>query len=216
MCIFKIKVVIADDHPAVLIGMKHVLATKRTLDIVGSATDSTQLMSILDQHSCDVLVTDYVMPGGKFGDGTPLLALIKRRYPKLKVVVFTMLDNPATTRNLIQHGISCILSKADPTEHIVCAILAAYADKSYFSPLIDEIVQRLGINQDTNDSLPALSKREAEVIRLYALGYTISQIAEQLHRSKQTISSQKQRAMQKLGIQREPDLFKYAMEIGII
>lgn len=211
-----IRVAIADDHPALLIGIKLELATSPMLELVGSASNSTQLISILDQYPCDVLVTDYVMPGGQFGDGTTLLAFIRRRYPKLQIVVFTMLDNPAIIRDLLRHGIRCILSKADPTQHIVQAIQAAYADKSYFSPTANEIVQRLEIDPNEIGRLQELTKRESEVIRLYVSGLTVNQIAEQLNRSKKTISTQKQRAMEKLGVVREPDLIKYAMEIGLI
>lgn len=216
MSSFKIQVMIADDHPALLIGLKHELTASPIINLVGAVPDSTQLICLLDEHSCDVLVTDYAMPGGRFGDGTPLLTFIKRRYPSLKIVVYTMFDNPAFVRDLVRHDIRCILSKSDSVQHITYAIRAAYADKSYFSPTVKQIVQRLEVNPDEMGNLRALSKRETEVIRLYVAGYTINEIAAQLHRSKQTISSQKQRAMQKLGVEREPDLFRYALEAGLM
>ena len=61
-----------------------------------------------------------------------------------------------------------------------------------------------------------LTKREFESVRLYVSGLTVNEIAGRLHRSKQTISSQKTSAMKKLGIVREADLFKYAMETGLL
>ncbi|NTZ52943.1 response regulator transcription factor [Citrobacter gillenii] len=211
-----INVAIADDHPALLIGIKHELAANRMLNIIGAASDSTQLISILDEHECDVIVTDYAMPGGKYGDGTSLLTFIKRRYPNIKIVVFTMLDNPAIISDLLRNDINCILSKSDPVQHIAYAIRAAYSEKKYFSPATDEIVKRLNVNPDKIDYLYGLSKREIEVIRMYVAGYTINQIAEKLSRSKQTISAQKQNAMKKLGAINEPDLIKVAIEIGLL
>lgn len=211
-----LNIVIADDHPALLIGIKHELSKFEKLKLVGLASNSTQLISILNSTPCDVLVTDYVMPGGAFGDGISLFNYIKLKYPLLKIIVFTMLDNPATIRDLLRHGVTCIISKADSVENIMHAIRATHANKSYFSPTTDEIVQRLNLNHDELGNFQKLSKRESEIIRLYVSGYTITQIAEQLHRSKQTVSSQKQRAMQKLGVVREVDLLKCAMEIGLV
>ncbi|MCW3477994.1 LuxR C-terminal-related transcriptional regulator [Neisseriaceae bacterium JH1-16] len=66
------------------------------------------------------------------------------------------------------------------------------------------------------DNLPALSRREIEVVRLFVSGLTINEIAARLHLSKQTVSAQKVSAMKKLGLQREADLYRYAIEVGLL
>ncbi len=91
----KIRIILADDHPALLAGLTHELAKLPTLEIVGTAEDSDSLVELINTTEADVLVTDYVMPGGKYGDGMGLLAYIRRARPKLKTLVFTTLDNPA-------------------------------------------------------------------------------------------------------------------------
>ena len=122
-----IKILLADDHPALMLGLRSVALTNNTLSLIGTASDSTEVMNILEQHDCDVLVTDYIMPGGQYGDGISMITLLQRRFPHLRFVVLSMLDNPAILKTLMDAQIACILSKADDPNHIVPAIHAAYA-----------------------------------------------------------------------------------------
>lgn len=213
---FSIRLIIADDHPAVLLGTKHVLDTVSTVNILGSARNSTELISLLDSQPCDVLITDYAMPGGEHGDGIALFEFIKRRYPELKIIVMTMMDNPALLRTLISHGVSCIISKSDDASHLIPAVHVAYSGGTYFSPTISEMMPGLGVEEPGSTVGQELSTRELEVVRLYVSGLTVNEIAERLHRSKQTVSTQKNSAMRKLNLERDADLIKYAMETGLL
>lgn len=209
----KIRLILADDHPALLSGLKHELSAIPTLEILGTAVDSGGLIEILDSSDCDILVTDYVMPGGTYGDGIGLLSYLRRTYPLLKIVVFTTLDNPALMQELAKLGINALLSKTQHTNQLISAIHAVYAGSNYF--LTDAADSgRVGVAQKPTSNHP-MSKRELEVIRLYVSGLSVNEIAEQLHRTKQTISSQKASAMRKLGISRDADLFRFAFESGL-
>jgi len=119
-------------------------------------------------------------------------------------------------RSLVTNKVNCIVSKSDTTKHIVPAVVTAYNSGTYYSPRIDEIVRTLDLNRRGRESTGVLSQREAEVVRLFASGMTVNEIAEHLSRSKKTISSQKSKAMEKLGIEREMDLLRYAMENGMV
>jgi two-component system capsular synthesis response regulator RcsB len=70
----KIRVILSDDHPTVLSGVRHELARVPTVEIVGSALGADELLALLERSHCDVLITDYAMPGGAAVDGLPLLA----------------------------------------------------------------------------------------------------------------------------------------------
>ncbi|MEO6920626.1 MAG: response regulator transcription factor [Collimonas sp.] len=212
---FSVRVMIADDHPALLLGIEYELEKASTVQLVGKALNSTELIAVLDEHPCDVLVSDYAMPGGDYGDGTTLFSFIQRRYPDIRLVVLTMVDNPGVVRLLLTQGISCILSKSDTLDHLVAAINAAYVNGKYFSPTIASIVKTLDIDGKASATSRNLSTREGEVVRLFIAGLTINEIAERLHRSKKTVSSQKMNAMRKLGIQRDADLIKYGAEANM-
>lgn len=209
----KIRILLADDHPALLSGLRHELSAIPTLEILGTAADSGALIELLQNTSCDVLVTDYVMPGGQYGDGMGLLSYLRRTYPEMRIVVFTTMDNPALTQEMAKLGVNALLGKTRHTNQLISAIHAVYAGSNYF-PSDDSVLGRAGITQNPNSTL-ALTKREFEVVRLYVSGLSINEIAEQLHRTKQTISSQKASAMRKLGISRDAELFRFAFESGM-
>jgi len=211
--IMKIRILLADDHPALLSGIQHDLAAIPTLEVVGVARDSGELVELLQQHPCDVLVTDYAMPGGAHGDGIIFISYLRRRFPTLKIVVFTTLDSPAITQELAKLGVDSVLGKVNETSHLISAIHAVHAGARYF-PSENARAGSASAHGNSGKGLE-LTKRELEVIRLYVSGQSINEIAEQLHRSKQTISSQKTSAMRKLGIERDADLFRFAYETGI-
>ncbi|NTY34980.1 MULTISPECIES: response regulator [Burkholderia cepacia complex] len=202
---FFVRVMVADDHPASALGMSQALQGNSTIKLVGTVSNSTDLVAALDAQQSDVLVLDYVMPGGKYGDGLVLLSFLQRRYPALHIVTITMIDNPSVLRAIHKQGVSCILSKSDAISHLIGAVHAAYVGANYMSPFIKQALQDV----ESEPATRALTTREIEVVRLFGAGYTVGEIAAQLHRSKQTISSQKSSAMKKLGIVRDADLIRY-------
>ncbi|MEA9982991.1 response regulator transcription factor, partial [Herbaspirillum sp. RTI4] len=131
-----VRVIIADDHPTVLLGIKHALVAGKTIDVVGMAKNSHELIRMLAVEECDVLVTDYSMPGGDYGDGLPLLGLIQRSHPHLHIVVMTMMDNPALLKTLLKNGVRCLVHKSDDVMHLIPAVHAAHAGGQYLSPAI--------------------------------------------------------------------------------
>lgn len=212
---FSIRFLLADDHPAVLFGMQKAIHNIDSFTLVGTARNSTEIVEILSQHPCDVLVTDYAMPTGEYGDGISMVAFLTRRYPELRVVVMTMMDNPAILNALAAERVSCILSKSDDPSHLIPAVHAAFAGGTYYSPTVRAILDAARSARSELGGRLALTRREAEVVRLFVSGLLVSEIAERLHRSKQTVSTQKISAMRKLGIERDADLYKYAIETGL-
>jgi two-component system, NarL family, captular synthesis response regulator RcsB len=205
-----IRVALADDHPVIRLGIEATLDDISMVRRIGSAMDSTQLVALLDAQPCDVLITDYAMPGGQYGDGLELVGFLRERYPDLGIIIITSMDKAVLIRSLLACGVDAILSKGDDMSHLRNAIQALHGKRKYFSPRIAKMIKAM---PSTNSS--RLSPREMEVIKLYVQGTSINGIAETLGRSKQTISTQKVNAMRKLGIETDADLFKYAMELGL-
>jgi two-component system, NarL family, captular synthesis response regulator RcsB len=206
----QIRVALADDHPVIRLGIEATLDDISTVQRIGSAVDSTQLVLLLDTQPCDILVTDYAMPGGQYGDGLELIGFLRERYPELGIIIITSMDKAVLIRSLLACGVDGILSKGDDMSHLRSAIQAVHSKRKYYSPRITKMMKAL---PSTNSS--RLSPREFEVIKLYVSGTNINGIAEKLERSKQTISTQKVSAMRKLGIETDADLFKYAIELGL-
>jgi two-component system, NarL family, captular synthesis response regulator RcsB len=211
----KINVILADDHPALVAGVEHTLNAGNTVLVTGTACNSGALVKLLDTTACDVLVADYSMPGGAHGDGLALLTYLRRQYPHLGIVVFTMVDNPAIIREIAKVGIRSVVHKSGNVDCLVSAIHAVYKGTAYFHDAdgrSDITLVRLSTEQR---GWQELSQREIEILRLYISGMTTNEIASHLNRSKQTISTHKVSAMRKLGIEREADLFRYAIDSRI-
>ncbi|KWF93726.1 LuxR family transcriptional regulator [Burkholderia diffusa] len=215
MASVKINVVLADDHPVLLLGIKHELSGVSTLNVAGTASNSTELIDLLGRTPIDVLVTDYAMPGGEYGDGMQLVSFLRRRFPDLKIIVFTAIANPALAAELLKFGVRSVLSKVDDIGHLISAIHAVQTGARYVSPALEAMQLATSAPAQACTS-PELTKREAEVIRLYVSGMSIDEIAAQLHRTKQTVSAQKKNAMRKLGVKRDAQLFLYAYETGLV
>ena len=205
------RIAIADDHPVVRASIEIIVNDVPNFLHIGSACNSTELFQLLQDRLCDVLVTDYAMPGGEHGDGLAMLKDIQRKYPQLAIVILSGIDRPAIINALTSQGIRNIVSKADNLSHIVAAIHRAVVGRRYLSPSITAMTDDSGPTKSTAD----LSPREREVLSLYIGGATINQIASHLQVTKQTVSTQKKIGMRKLGIDKDADLFKHAIELRL-
>lgn len=208
-----VRIALADDHPLLLSGLIYELEKQPGVIIVGTAQNSTELVDLLNHHPVDIVISDYAMPGGNHGDGVALFGFLKRRFPKTQIIAITMMSNPGIIRSLVLQGADCVLSKSDSLTYVAGALYATLSGKRFFSPSIDAIVKMHCIGENAISSpVKNLTIRELEVVRLFVSGLTVSEIAERLHRSKQTVSTQKMSAMRRLGIRRDADLIKYGME----
>lgn len=205
-----IRVALADDHPVIRLGVRSALEEAPALHCIGAVADSTELVDLLQREACDVLVTDYAMPGGAHGDGLELLDYLSVHFPQLRVVVMTGLDQPSLLNQLDARAVPGIISKGDDLQHVQAAVMAVYANRRYISPSVAALLQNREQRRVT-----ALSPREEEVIALFISGLTVAEIAAQLGRKKQTVSTQKINAMRKLGIERDAELHRHAVDLGL-
>ncbi|WOD17799.1 response regulator [Paraburkholderia kirstenboschensis] len=211
-----VKVVIADDHPVILFGAEQALLKFPGMQVVARARQSTELIKVLQTVECDVLVTDLAMPGGQFGDGLPLIGYLRRNFAKVPIVVLTMLENAALLQRLRELGVTSVVNKSDDLSHIGLAVQHVARSLEYMSPSVKASLDALRMNAGGKSDEVMLSRRELEVVRLFVSGMTIKEISEQLNRSIKTISTQKNTAMRKLGIDRDSELFQYAQSNGLL
>lgn len=205
-----IRVALADDHPVIRLGVQSALQEAPAIQCIGAAADSTELVALLEREPCDVLVTDYAMPGGAFGDGLELLSYLKLRFLALRIVVMTGLDQPGLIHKLDASGAAGIVSKADDHSQVLAAVMAVYAHRRYHSPSVVKLLERKEQRRVT-----VLSPREMEVVKLFLQGLSITEIAERVNRKKQTVSTQKVNAMRKLGVERDAELYSFAADLGL-
>ncbi|MBP0588929.1 response regulator transcription factor [Paraburkholderia sp. LEh10] len=209
----KIRVVLADDHACVRMGVKYLLEQITHVSVVGEAADTQALAELLDSCACDVVVSDLGMPGidGE-SNAIQFLRRLLHHAPHLPVVVLTMIHQASILMGLLQHGIAGIVDKRDITASLVHAIDAAVTGQGYLSNHARAAIAEAGVPQPRAG---VMSAREWKVFTMYVSGMTIGQIAVKLNRSAKTISTQKRNAMRKLGLETEADVIDYACQIGL-
>lgn len=201
-------VIIADDHPIVVAGVEAVLKSQR-YKVLARAHDTDALFHALAHHPCDVVVTDFSMPEGSQPDGMPMIRRIRALRPDTGIVVLTMLSNAAILRTLLDMGVAAIFDKRTSLRDIPVAVHAADIGRSYLSPAIRRLFHAADCADKHDELATRLSPREVEVLRAYAQGYGLLDIAAAMGRSFKTISRQKRSAMAKLGLVNDAQLYHY-------
>ncbi|RUL72687.1 response regulator transcription factor [Dyella choica] len=218
------RVVIADDHEVVRIGLRTILDhSGEDYEVVGQADGGAELLEVLAHTACDVVILDFLMPDEQQGavalDGVALLHEMRRRHPRLPIVVLTTLRNSAILRSMYQEGADAVVEKTHVVHELLLALRTVRNGRTYVSKhlgeqLAGEYTARAQV--DGAKAGPQLSKREVEVIRMFAQGRSITEIATLTHRSVKTVSRQKRSAMEKLGLSSDGQLFEYSRTHGLV
>ena len=199
-----VTIVLADDHQVVRTGLRMVLEAEPGITVVDEAGDiETALRKVLG-HRPSILLLDLNMPGGSSLDAIPRVLEVS---PETAVVVLTMQADPAFAREALRSGaLGYVLKEAADTE-LVQAVRLAAAGRTYLNP-------ELGAQLAAEPLVPPdhLSRREVDVLRLIALGYTNSEIAARLYLSVRTVESHRARIQQKTRCSTRSELVAYARE----
>ncbi|ANB71249.1 LuxR family transcriptional regulator [Paraburkholderia phytofirmans OLGA172] len=213
----QLRVILADDHPFVLLGIRAALERRAGVTIVGEAATPRSLIKLLQSTPCDVLVTDLTMPeaSGAVEDGLDLVRRIRCAWPSLRIVVMTALTNAAILRAIVSDVVVSALSKMETTDELWQAIEASGRGEVYVGRSIIEALARPRDEASDPPPVSRLSRRQAEVIRMVVRGQSISEIAVALGCHRRTVSRQKREAMAKLGVTNDPGLFAYIRAHGV-
>ncbi|CHG01319.1 transcriptional regulator RcsB [Salmonella enterica subsp. enterica serovar Typhi] len=198
-------IIIADDHPIVLFGIRKSLEQIEWVNVVGEFEDSTALINNLPKLDAHVLITDLSMPGDKYGDGITLIKYIKRHFPSLSIIVLTMNNNPAILSAVLDLDIEGIVLKQG-------ALAALQKGKKFTPESVSRLLEKISAGGYGDKRL---SPKESEVLRLFAEGFLVTEIAKKLNRSIKTISSQKKSAMMKLGVENDIALLNYLSSVTL-
>lgn len=214
------RTLVADDHPLVLAAVGKELSGTHKIQVVKAVISGAELLKTLASEKIDLIVTDFVMPlpgaGSSRDDGLPLLAYIRRQYPQMLIVVFTMISNGGLLTKILDLGIHAVVGKDEPPGALTDACLRVL-DGAKTPILGHSIARRLGVHRDAVPTKAcSLSPRELEVVRLFASGLSLTEIAQRVSRAVTTVATQKQTAMRKLNLQSNADLIRYATAEGLI
>lgn len=209
-----IRLIVADDHPFVRMGIRCVLREAPDIELVAELDSPDALAAWLEDNTCDVALVDLHMPGGVLPDGVLMLQRLRTRWPQLPLLGFTMLENLGVLQLAVKAGVRGLLLKSEALEELPLVIRRLDAGHSYFSVSLREkweAAERLAKRVPRTP----LSSREAEVLHLFIQGVSVTAISQVLGRSIKTVSRQKITGMAKLRLSNDVELYAFARERGL-
>ena len=207
-----IRIIIADDHAIVRGGLKQIFAMTSDIVVVSEAAQSSEVLEQWRQIPCELLLLDLTMPGVS---GVDLICRLHDEKPDLPILVLSMHNEGQIVARTLRAGAAGYVTKDSEPEILLAAVRKVAAGGKYIDP---SLVESMIFNTAGSSDLPhdSLSERELQVLKMVAAGGPLGEIAARLHLSPKTVSTHKMRLMQKLGIDNNADLVRYATRHGLV
>ena len=210
-----ITVVLADDHPIVRQGLRHLLESDPEFQVVGEAGDGLEALHMIETLKPNILVVDMMMPGL---NGLEVLRQFKKISPTTRAIVLSMQSANAYVVEALNLGAEGYVLKDTGPSELVNAIHAVTQGQRYLS---EKLVERLEINGRRVDDAPldayqTLTSREREILQLIAEGKSSTEVGEILAISPRTVEVHRSKLMKKLALHNMADLIRYAIKRGIL
>jgi two-component system, NarL family, invasion response regulator UvrY len=208
-----IRIFIADDHPIVRQGLRRMVEADPGLVIAGEAGDAAALFTGLQTTATDLVLLDVSMPGGSFLD---TLRDLRAKHPSIRVLVLSVHPEDQWAVRALRAGAAGYLTKDHSPDQLLDAIRRVYRGGKYVSPtLAEQLATQLDLGGERAPH-ELLSDREFEVMRRLGSGLTVTQIASELALSAKTVSTYRTRILEKMSMQTNGDLVRYAARYGLI
>lgn len=209
-----IRVLLADDHPIMVEGLRSLLADHPNYVVVGEATNGTEVLRLTRELSPDLIIMDIQMPGC---DGIEATRQIMTEFPDTKVIALSMHSNKLFVLNMLKAGAKGYLLKENAFRDLVQALQVVTRGEIYLSPkiaryLLDFFSQSPSAAESESAKLTA---REYEILKRLAEGRSAKEIALQIGMSTKTVDAARRTIMKKVGVDNLADLVKYAIREGL-
>lgn len=205
----KINILIVDDHPVVIEGVKTLLKDVALVHVAGSCNDAASARKFLQENDVDILLLDINLPDT---NGMDLCLELKKKNKDLKIIALSNYSERSMINKMIENGASGYLLKNAGSKELEDAIITVLDDKHYFS---SEVTKKL-LEPAGNSILPKLTRREKEILKLIAEGEPSSTIAEKLFISLLTVETHRRNIIQKFQAGNMFSVIKIAIENKII
>ena len=208
------RIVLADDHVLVRQGIRKLIEESPDLQVVGEASDGSELLELLRNVKADLAILDITMPNIS---GIEATQRVKDIYPGLKVLILTMHKGRELLEHAIAAGANGYLLKEDAPRELLNAIKTIQQGEVYISPLIVPYLKEFYVRRHRKVNQPdLLTARETEVLKLVAEAKSSKEIAAMLCLSIRTVDNHRSNIMRKLNITKNTDLVRYAISMGYI
>jgi len=213
----KIRVLVADDHPIVRVGLTNLLGAQPEMEVVGQAANGQEALQMVNKLQPDVVVLDLSMPGLS---GVEAARQIKRMDPRPAVVMLSMHEKDAYVLQALEAGATAYVLKVAESAEILRAVHAAQQGEFYLCSRISKGVINAFLKSSRGERqvepYDLLSEREQQVFRLLVEGHSTSRIANMLCVSPKTVEKHRSNTMKKLNCGDLLGLVKYAVRVGVL
>jgi len=204
-----IRILIADDHPLVMDGIRSCLETFDHIEVVGEARTGREALDKAEELKPDIVLMDITMPDLNGLDATELF---KDRFPEIKLLILSMHDNREYVTSALRYGARGYILKDVPSQEIFAAIEAVHRGGTYFSSGVSEIL----LAHAEGGSQESLTTREQTILLLLAEGKSNKHVARELDISVRTAETHRRNIKRKLNIDSTAGLTRYAIQHGLI
>ena len=208
------RIVLADDHPIVLGGLRNLILAEPDFEVVGEAATGLAAFKLIKEMQPDIAVIDISMPEC---NGVVLARRLAEECQAVHVLVLTFYEDQAYVRQVIENGARGYLLKRSAAENLILAIRAVLVGGLYIDPGVADrmlLASSRAVRLSGEATALDLSTREAEVMRLVALGHSNKEIARELDISTKSVETYKARGTEKLGLKTRADIVRYAAGRG--
>jgi len=211
-----ITILLAHRYPLVREGLKAVFERHTDIDVIGETDSGLEAVTLVARLRPDVLVIDVMMPGLS---GLEVTRQVRQRRPRTHVIVLSMSVNVTHVRAAMSYGAAGYLLQEVSGNELVQAVREVVAGRPYLSRVLAEHLSTLQSQSaftEVLDPYETLTTREREVLHLAAEGRTYPEIAAILGIGPRTVETHRAHLMKKLGLRTKTDLFRYALQRGIL
>ena len=208
-----ISILIADDHATVRHGLMLILEQNPEMKVVAECANGTDTLNWLGKNGCDVALIDIAMPGM---NGIDLLKHLRREKPKLPVLILSSYPEDQYAVRLIKAGAAGYLNKECAPEEVVSAVLSVMGGKRHISPAVVEMLANELSMPEGKLPHETLSNREYQIFLQIASAKSVAEIASALQLSSKTISTYRSRILEKMQLQNNAELMRYAVKKNLI
>ncbi len=210
-----IRILIADDHAILRVGLRQILSECGDIQVAGESSNGAEALAKLRAEPFDALVMDMTMPGRS---GIELIKQIKGELPKLPVLILSMHKEDVYAVRALRAGASGYLCKDNAETQLAQAIRKVAGGGLFISPAVAEKLALGLIAGRADEAAPhtRLSDREYQIFQRLAAGHAVTNIAHKLNLSVKTVSTHKTRILEKMNFANTADLVRYAIRHELI